>query len=69
MATKKQKEFAADFFEKHPNVEALFLNKQGEFFTDEDYCKNSLQKDKDGKIEAYETLKRETLNLKENSDV
>lgn len=58
MANKDQKAFADKFFKDNPNAKELYLNKRGEFFTDKNWCENSLQKDKDGKKETYETLKK-----------
>lgn len=63
MATKAQKEWAEIFFKENPQVEELYLNKQGEFFTDKNYVENSRQKGKGGKLEDYETLKREVQKL------
>lgn len=59
MATKAQKEWAEIFFKENPQVEELYLNKQGEFFTNKNYVENSRQKGKNGDLEPYETLKRE----------
>lgn len=58
MATKVQKEWADNFFKENPHIKELYLNKQGEFFTDKNYVKNSLQKGKDGELETFETIKR-----------
>lgn len=58
MATKAQKEWADNFFKENPHIKELYLNKQGEFFTDKNFVKNSLQKGKDGELETFETIKR-----------
>lgn len=63
MATKVQKEWADNFFKENPHIKELYLNKQGEFFTDKNYVKNSLQKGKDGELETFETIKRKEENL------
>lgn len=63
MATKVQKEWADIFFKENPHIKELYLNKQGEFFTDKNYVKNSLQKGKDGVLETFETIKRKEENL------
>jgi len=57
--TKEQKEYAAKFLKNNPETKALFLNPKGEWFTDENYAKNSLEKDKDGKVKGkIETVKQ-----------
>lgn len=60
MATKAQKEWAENFFKENPHIQELYLNKQGEFFTDKNYIENSLQKDEKGELESYETIKKES---------
>lgn len=46
--TKKQEEYSTQFFKDHPDIKKLYLNPEGEWFTDDDYAQNSLKKDKDG---------------------
>ena len=67
MATKEQKEFAENFFNENPQIKVLYLNKRGEVFTDINYLTNSLLKDKDGKLEEYETIKRGAENQKQEA--
>ncbi len=67
MATKVQKEWADNFFKENPHIKELYLNKQGEFFTDINYVKNSLQKGKDGELEGFETIKRTNAEPTENA--
>lgn len=50
MATKKQNEFAQVYLSEHPDVKEMYINPKGEFFTDESYANNSLEKDKDGNV-------------------
>ena len=59
--TKDQKnEYAKAFFSENASVKTLFLNPQGEWFTDESYANNSLPK-KDGKrVGKLEIFERET---------
>ncbi|SHK69685.1 hypothetical protein [Epilithonimonas mollis] len=60
MATKKQKEYAANFLKENLDVKAIFLNpKKSEFFTDEDFANNSIDKDREGKPNCkIETFKQ-----------
>jgi len=48
--TKRQEEYSTQFFIDHPDTKKLYLNPDGEWFTDDDYALNSLKKDKDGNV-------------------
>lgn len=62
MAKKEQKAFAQEYMTAHPEVEKMYLNPIGEFFTDESYAINSLPKDKDGnRVGKIETIEKEPI--------
>lgn len=70
--TKAQKEFSAQFFKDNPNITALYLNPQGEWFTDINYANNSLPRNKeggrDGKVETVKKgQKIETVDDEEQT--
>ena len=48
--SKAQTEYAQKYFKENPEVEKLWMNPQGEFFTDINYANNSLKKDENGKV-------------------
>ncbi|ROH98287.1 hypothetical protein EGI16_21660 [Chryseobacterium sp. G0240] len=57
--TKAQKEYAQQFFKENKAVKELYLNPQGEWFTDINYANNSLPKSKEGQREGkIETIKQ-----------
>ncbi|MGG7468685.1 hypothetical protein [Chryseobacterium arthrosphaerae] len=62
--TKTQEEYSTQFFKDHPDIKKLFLNPEGEWFTDDDYAQNSLKKDKNGKV----TGKIETVTRPETAE-
>lgn len=62
MATKKQVETAREIFQSNEGVERLYMNPQGEFFTDINYAKNSVEDSK-----KIETLTRKGV-LKEQKE-
>lgn len=45
--TKEIKETAKGLFKSNPKVKYFFVNKEGEFFTSENYCKLSVANPKD----------------------
>lgn len=49
---KAQTEYAQKYFKENPEVEKLWMNPQGEFFTDINYANNSLKKDENGKVKG-----------------
>lgn len=58
--SKAQTEYAQKFFKENPKVKTLWMNPQGEFFTDINWANNSLKKDENGKMkEKLETFKSE----------
>lgn len=50
--TKAQTEYAQKYLKDNPTVEKLWMNPQGEFFTDINYANNSLKKDASGKVKG-----------------
>ena len=61
MANKSQLETAKQIFEAEPQLQRLYLNPKGEFFTKIDYAQNSVEDTK--KIETLtrkDALKEET---------
>lgn len=50
--SKAQTEYAQNFFKENPEVKKLWMNPQGEFFTDINYANNSLKKDANGKVKG-----------------
>jgi hypothetical protein len=62
--SKAQIEYAQKYFKNNPETKTLWLNPQGEFFTDINWANNSLNKDEDGKVkgklEVFESDAKET---------
>lgn len=50
--TKAQSEYAQNYFKENPEVKTLWMNPQGEFFTDINWANNSLKKDANGKVKG-----------------
>ena len=61
MANKSQLETAKQIFEAEPQLQRLYLNPKGEFFTKIDYAQNSVEDSK-----KIETLTRKSV-LKEDA--
>ncbi|WP_066435554.1 hypothetical protein [Chryseobacterium sp. CCH4-E10] len=65
--TKDQKQYADQLFKDNPQFPELFLNPAGEWFTDPDFARYSLPKDKDGAvIGKIETVKRPKAESKKD---
>lgn len=59
--TKAQSEYAQNYFKENPEVKTLWMNPQGEFFTDINWANNSLKKDANGKVKGkLEVFENET---------
>lgn len=50
--TKAQTEYAQKYLKDNPEVQCLWMNPQGEFFTDINYANNSLKKDASGQVKG-----------------
>ena len=57
--TKAQSEYAQEYFKENPEVDKLWANSKGEFFTDISWATNSLEKDENGKLGTLEVFANE----------
>ena len=72
MASKSQKQYAANFLKDNPKVPAIHLNpKKNEFFTDLNYANNSVDKDSEGKpnckIETFKQNQKIDISTDDNN--